>query len=168
MSPLPPARPPVDDEREIRRLIETYARGADRRQPALTASVFTDDGVLQIYSGDPDEGGTLDRERIGRAEIETAMGGLARYRVTSHGLAQSTIDVDTEGAHATSETYCVAHHLTDHDDLTDRADAASVTDRVMFIRYLDDWARTADGWRLARRRLAVDWIDTRRVDHPTE
>jgi len=155
VSPLPS----VDDEREIRRLIETYARGADRRQPALTASVFTDDGVLQIYDGDPNEGGTLNRERQGRAEIEAAMGGLARYRVTSHGLAQSTIDV--RGSEAESETYCVAHHLTDHDDGT-------VSDRVMFIRYLDDWIRTADGWRLGRRRLAVDWIDTRSVAHPTE
>lgn len=161
MSPLPSALPSGDDEREIRRLIETYARGADRRQPALTASVFTDDGLLQIYSGDPNEGGTLDRERTGRAEIETAMGGLARYRVTSHGLAQSTIDVDAAGASATSETYCVAHHLTDHEDGT-------VSDRVMFIRYLDDWTNTADGWRLARRRLAVDWIDTRNVDHPAD
>ena len=157
MNPLPS----VDDEREIRRLIETYARGADRRQPALTASVFTDDGVLQIYTGDPNEGGTLDRERNGRAEIETAMGGLARYRVTFHGLQQSTIDVHDDGASATSETYCVAHHLTHHDDGT-------VSDRVMFIRYLDDWIRTADGWRLGRRRLAVDWIDTRSVAHPTE
>ena len=89
------------------------------------------------------------------------MGGLARYRVTSHGLAQSTIDIDAGGASATSETYCVAHHLTDHDD-------GSVSDRVMFIRYLDDWTNTPDGWALQRRRLAVDWIDTRAVDHPTD
>ena len=132
VSPLPP--PSFDDEtRDPPAHRDVHRRARDRRQPTLTASVFTDDGVLQIYSGDPNEGGTLDRERMGRAEIETAMGGLARYRVTSHGLAQSTIDV--HGSEAESETYCVAHHLTDHED-------GSVSDRVMFIRYLDDWIRT--------------------------
>jgi len=150
-----------DDERAIRRLIETYARSADRRQPAVTAGVFAEDGLLQIYSGDPEEGGTLDRERNGRAEIETAMGGLARYRVTFHGLQQSTIDVAADRATATSETYCVAHHLSDLDDGT-------TTDRVMFIRYRDDWTNGPDaGWQLQRRRLAVDWIDERPVHHPT-
>ena len=149
----------VDDERLIRRQIELYAHSADRRQPAVTAGVFAADGVLQIYTGDPNEGGTLDRERNGRAEIETAMGGLARYRATLHVLGQSSIDV--HGSEAVSETYCTAHHLTDHDDGT-------VTDRFMAIRYLDDWTRTHEGWRLARRRLAVDWIDTRTVTHPTD
>ena len=127
--------------------------------------MFTDDGLLQIYSGDPEAGGTLDRERKGRAEIETAMGGLARYKVTFHGLQQSTIDVADDGNSATSETYCVAHHLTDEDD-------GSVSDRVMFIRYRDDWVNRGtdpgDGWRLQRRRLAVDWIDTRVVHHPAD
>jgi hypothetical protein len=151
----------IDDERSIHRLIEAYARGADRRQPSLTASVFVDDGVLQIYDGDPENGGTLNRERIGRTEIETAMGGLARYRVTMHTLGQSTIDVSADATNATSETYCTAHHLTDPDD-------GSVSDRVMFIRYLDDWTNTAEGWRLARRRLSVDWIDERAVHHPTD
>jgi hypothetical protein len=151
----------IDDEHAIRGLIETYARGADRRQPALTASVFADDGVLQIYSGDPEHEGTLDRERRGRAEIETAMAGLARYRVTFHGLQQSTIDVAADSTSATSETYCVAHHLSDLDN-------GSVTDRVMFIRYRDDWTNTPDGWALQRRRLAVDWIDERTVTHPVD
>jgi hypothetical protein len=151
--------PQAHDERAIRRQIELYAHSADRRQPAVTAGVFAEGGVLQIYTGDPNEGGTLDRERIGRDEIETAMGGLARYRATLHVLGQSTIDV--HGSEAESETYCTAHHLTDHDD-------GAVTDRFMAIRYLDDWIRTAEGWRLRRRRLAVDWIDTRRVDHPTD
>lgn len=151
----------IDDERAIRRLIETYARGADRRRPALTASVFADDGVLQIFDGDPEAGGTLSRERTGRDEIQQAMGGLARYRVTMHLLGQSTIDVAADGASATSETYCTAHHLTDHDD-------GSVSDRVMFIRYLDDWANAPDGWSLRRRRLANDWTDTRAVHHPPQ
>ena len=135
----------VDDERLIRRQIELYAHSADRREPAITAGVFVADGVLQIYTGDPNEGGTLDRERNGRAEIETAMGGLARYRATLHVLGQSSIDV--HGSEAVSETYCTAHHLTDHDNGT-------VTDRFMAIRYLDRFDRTSHGWRLSRRREA--------------
>jgi ketosteroid isomerase-like protein len=149
----------ADDRDAIRRCVELYARGADRRDPALVASVFADDGVLQIYDGDPNESGTLNRERNGPVEIEAAMHGLARYRVTSHVLGQSTIDL--AGSTATSETYCIAHHLTDHDDGT-------TSDRVMSIRYLDDWVRTSKGWRLACRRLALDWLDHRIVTPPPE
>ena len=34
---------------------------------------------------------------------------------------------------------------------------------LMSIRYLDQFARTPEGWRISERVLAVDWTETRRV-----
>ncbi|MFN8028659.1 MAG: hypothetical protein U0W40_20575 [Acidimicrobiia bacterium] len=58
--------------------------------------MFAEDGLLQIYSGDPSTA-ARSPQRKGRAEIETASGGLARYRRGLHGLQQSTIDVAPTG-----------------------------------------------------------------------
>ena len=41
--------PGLDDRAAIRRLIEIYAHGCDRREPALVAALFAPDGALRIF-----------------------------------------------------------------------------------------------------------------------
>jgi ketosteroid isomerase-like protein len=148
------AHPPgLDDRAAIRRLVEVYAHGCDRRLPALVAALFADHGVLEIYEDAPDFRVPA-RVRNGPAEIEAALAGLARYAVTSHVLGQSLIDVD--GDVATSETYCMAHHMTHHPDRSRR-------DRVLAIRYLDRFCRDGGRWLIEERRLLLDWSDDRPV-----
>lgn len=45
--------------------------------------------------------------------------------------------------------YCEAHHR------------SAGTDRVLFIRYDDEYVRTAAGWRFAPRTVAIRWIEDR-------
>jgi hypothetical protein len=77
---------------------------------------------------------------------------IQRYDRTFHFLGQSTYDIgDSE---ATGEVYCIAHHLT--------PDQHGGTNYVMYIRYEDTYRPDAEGaWKFARRRLRVDWTETR-------
>jgi len=90
-------------------------------------------------------------ERVGRAAIVESMQFLDRYAVTTHFLGQQTVVLD--GDHATGETYCFAHGLTD-------ADGRRSVD-IMAIRYLDRYVRHDGRWLIESRTLAVDWTETR-------
>jgi uncharacterized protein (TIGR02246 family) len=140
----------LTDRVALRDLVDAYARGVDRREPEAVAALFTEDGRLAIYEGDPN---TVEPARVrnGRHEIATALAGLSRYAVTTHFLGQQRVDLCSDSA--TGETYCIAHHLTDADGRRH--------DHVLSIRYLDRYVRTADGWRIEERRLAIDWTDER-------
>jgi uncharacterized protein (TIGR02246 family) len=142
------------DRLALRHLVEAYARGADRRDAEGMAALFTEDGRLAIYDGQP---GTAEptADRHGRAAIAAAMTGLNRYEVTTHLLGQQTVELD--GDRATGETYCLAHHLSHRDGTREN--------RVMSIRYLDTYVRADGRWLIEERLLAVDWIETRRIDY---
>ncbi len=122
----------------LRRLAETYALAADRRDGALMAAQFTEDGVLVAPRG----------TFTGRAEIATVADVLAtHYLKTFHGILGQVPSIERDTAAA--ETYCIARHF-----LRDSADRYLCYE--MTIRYLDDFALTDKGWRFSRRELVVD------------
>jgi ketosteroid isomerase-like protein len=143
----------VGDRLALGRLVKAYAHHVDRRQPEAVAALFCEDGVLAIYNGDP-EVVEPDRVRNGRDEITSALAGMTRYEVTTHLLGQQMVEVD--GDDASGETYCMAHHVYEADGIR--------RDRVMAIRYLDTYARIDGEWKIAQRRLAIDWTDERVLD----
>lgn len=135
---------------EIRTLLATYARGADRRDAVLEASVFTEDGVVSLYDGDPSSHEPVDTIH-GRAHLaETFAGLIARYEVTTYLNGQSTIRF-TGPDTADGETYCVAFHV-----LHDGGERVLLT---MSIRYLDRFVRVEGAWAIANRDLVFDWTD---------
>jgi uncharacterized protein (TIGR02246 family) len=136
---------PSGDQWEIRQLVERYAQAVDRADPAGVAALFAPDGVLEVWM-DPklDEPTAV---RAGRDEIETAIGGITRYRATHHTIASSVADVD--GDQASGETRCVAHHIYDDGD--------EVRDRVLYIRYVEAFARIDGRWQFTRREFHVQW-----------
>jgi hypothetical protein len=139
----------IDARRDLRDLVERYARGADRRRPGDVAELFLDDGRLVIYDGDPNEGGTVTSDIHGREAIAKAMTRLSRYRLTTHMLGQQHVDqLDLAKGEASAETYCLAHHLS----------GEPTRDRVMAIRYLDRFRLDEGRWHFAERCLAVDWV----------
>jgi ketosteroid isomerase-like protein len=144
-----------DDALALRGLVEAYALAVDRADGATVAGLFVDDGVLALWI-DP---GTSEQTggRRGRDAIAAAVDGIARYRATHHTISASawTVDGDT----ARGETTCAAHHVE-----PDGEGSSSNRDRVLFIRYTDECRRTADGWRLARREVRVQWITVLPVD----
>ncbi|HZP31452.1 MAG TPA: nuclear transport factor 2 family protein [Acidimicrobiia bacterium] len=141
------------DRLALRQLVETYAHAADRRLSEVSGSLFTDDGLLAIYDGDP-EGQEPNRTRRGPEQIARAMVSLDRYAVTTHFLGQQTVEFDAADPHvASGETYCLAHHVTKTDE--------GRRMYVMSIRYLDRYRRVDGIWKFEERRLAVDWTDDR-------
>lgn len=142
-----------DDRLEIRGLVETYARCADRIDGAGLAALFAPDGVLRIFErGNPEPV----RERIGREEIATAIGGLSRYDVTMHTVANHYVEL--LGDTATGETYCRACHIRPVEG-GEGGGSGARENYVMNIRYVDRYVRLAEGWRIATRELQVEWTE---------
>ena len=145
------------DRLEIRELVDRYARAADRVDGPAAAALFTPDGALRIF-----ERGTEApvRERLGREAIATAFAGLSRYEVTLHVVANHLVEID--GDTATGETYCLAHHVR----TIGEGAQAHLSDYVMAIRYLDVYAHSDEGWRIAQRHLQLEFTEERPVSGP--
>ena len=121
-----------EDRQDISDLLIRYATGIDRRDWPLFRTVFTDDceldyGVVGTWKG-------LDAV----AEFMEQVHAMAGH--TLHRLSNEVIAVDGDSAQA--RTYI--------DGLIMMADNASGVNAIGF--YDDDIVRTADGWRIARRR----------------
>jgi hypothetical protein len=153
VSSLTASDPTWDTDRiEIRDVVDRYAHHADRRQPAEQAAVFTEDGTVLLYEGDPNATGPV-QTVSGRAALESTFAGLiAQYDMTTYLNGQSTL-VRTGPVTATGETYCLAHHL-----LHDGEQRVLLT---MAIRYLDSFAKVGGSWFIAERKLVFDWTDRR-------
>jgi hypothetical protein len=142
------------DQLELRQIAADYARGVDVPDGKRVADLFLSEGVLRIcHRGKVEPVG----ERVGREAIAKAMAGLTRYEKTMHVVANQYIDVN--GDSATGETYCLAHHIRE-------VEGKGVMDYVMAIRYLDEYSRTGEGWKIAVRELQVEFTEDRPVTGP--
>jgi SnoaL-like domain len=118
------------DRLAIRELIDAYAHCADRRDAGGQMALFTEDTRFVVFmdSRDPNPSQTI----VGR-----------------HFNGQSTVDLN--GAVATGESYCIAHHI-------QAGKARSLM--VASIRYLDEFLKENGRWLFSERRLMVDWVET--------
>jgi ketosteroid isomerase-like protein len=142
------------DQIEIRQLAADYARAVDKPDGPEAAALFTPDGVLRICHRGKTEPVA---ERVGREAIASAMNGLSRYETTMHVVANQYVDIS--GDSATGQTYCLAHHVRD-------VEGQGAMDYVMAIRYLDEYSRTGEGWKIAVRELQVEFTEDRQVTGP--
>ncbi|MFB2554864.1 nuclear transport factor 2 family protein [Herbiconiux liangxiaofengii] len=146
----------VAERLEIRDVIDRYAHHADRRQPKEQAAVFTADGTVLLYEGDPNATAPV-QTVSGRDDLTSTFAGLiAQYDATTYLNGQSTIE-RTGPASATGETYCLAYHV-----LRENDQRMLLT---MSIRYLDSFTKIDGSWLIAERKLIFDWTD-RRPSHP--
>lgn len=128
-----------DDVRAIGDVLARYCRGIDRRDAELVRSCYWPDATddhAGAFSGARDE------------FVEWVVRVLTRFTATMHVLGTHTVEVvgDVAGA----ETYGVAHHRGDPPD--DR--------RVNYttgFRYLDRFERRDGQWRIAARRVELEW-----------
>jgi uncharacterized protein (TIGR02246 family) len=116
-----------------------YARAVDRRDPAILAQIFTEDG--QFVWGEMVVNG---REEIARVATETAK---KLFSQTMHYMVNHLAELD--GDTGTAETYCQAQHISH--------DAALPMHQTWFIRYVDDLARVDGRWLIKRRELLVEF-----------
>ncbi len=138
------------DRHEIRKIVDDYALFADRIDNEALAGLFAPEGILRIFErGNPEPV----RQRIGQSEIAEAIKGLSRYDVTLHVVSNHYVEID--GDIATGESYCRASHIR----AVEGGAPEARENYVMNIRYLDDFIRTTEGWRIAKRELQVEFTE---------
>jgi ketosteroid isomerase-like protein len=143
----------VEDRLALSDLVHRYAVYVDARELDRLADLFTADAVL--VSPEPPRTLEPDVERRGRADIRQAMEGVRRAVRTVHQVVGEVYDEGDSADVAHGAITGVAHHLMErdggHDDLS------------WSLRYADDYRRTPDGWRFARRALTIDVVEVRPV-----
>ena len=121
------------EEREIERVLIRYATAIDDRDWDLLRSCFTEAPDVEY-----EDIGTWDHVDQVVAFMDEAHAGIGR---SNHRLSNMTVTVD--GDQATARTYV-------HAVLTLAVDPSEWVDAVG--SYDDELVRTADGWRIRRRR----------------
>jgi ketosteroid isomerase-like protein len=129
-------------ERELRALVDGYAVANDERDSAAFRALFTDDATLTVVQ--PDGAGHTYEGAAAIAEVPAKLG---RFEHTLHLVSTHLAHVD--GDRGTGVAYCEAHHH------------AGGNDRILFIRYDDEYVRTDDGWRFGARTVRIVWIEDR-------
>jgi uncharacterized protein (TIGR02246 family) len=143
----------LEDRAEITELVHEYARVYDEGKHHAMADLFTEDARIDYG---PALGGPLQ----GREKIRGWLRGIYAFRRTSHHVSNVQIRLAGDDR-ATGTCYVLAWH----EWPDDRPNA------VLYGRYEDVYARTAQGWRIAERRevqhgqeefdIAWNWIPRR-------
>jgi hypothetical protein len=133
----------VSARAEIHDVLLRYCRGLDRVDMSLVRGAFHDDAWIDFP------------ESLHIGGVEGFVGFLAaempRFERTTHFLGNSLIDFD--GPHvAHVETYLNADHQG-----SDRHHWKGEMVKL-WARYLDRFERRDGVWRIARRRMVVDWM----------
>jgi hypothetical protein len=133
------------DRQEIIDGLHWYTRWVDLNRVDMQVQIFTEDARLTFYGDD----GWI----VGRDNIETVLTpSVARFEATHHYI--TNVEIDFDGADdATSLCYLEAWHRP--------ADGGD--DYTLYAQYHDRWTRTADGWRMAERRLKTAGTSSRPV-----
>jgi uncharacterized protein (TIGR02246 family) len=133
----------AEDRLEILDLIGRYSHGADGNDPTAYANVFTDDGVFQGRSGQPDEIIYRGRDQI-LAFAAGVIGGRGS-RQTRHN--QSTkIFLELTANKARTRTYL----------MTTTASEGTPPMVGLTSVYEDEIVRTDKGWRIKYRKIYPD------------
>jgi SnoaL-like domain len=133
----------VDDlltRAEIADVLQRYVRGIDRVDLDAVERCFHPDGFddHNQFQGSPAE------------FVAWLSGRLGRHAATTHFLSEPLVRrIDDDLAQ--SETYCVAHQVSPLGEDERRTVVAEG------LRYLDRFERRGGEWRIAHRKVAVDW-----------
>jgi hypothetical protein len=121
------------DEVSIRRLLDQYCHGMDRRNYELMRDVFTPEADLSYCGG-------LRRYTGGEAMRDVLVELNAAFGPIDHAISSLHITVDNDTARA--EYHVIATML--------KADEPKIVIRV--VDFKDDLRRTPEGWRVNKRR----------------
>lgn len=140
--------PPADelarllDERAIVEVTHRYCAALDGRDWAALDRCFTPDAVAVFGRVPGRHEGLGAIQRVCRTSLEP-------LDASQHLVANHLIDVSGDGAR--SRCYVRAQHtrrgLEDGDNF------------MIAGTYVDEWRRTADGWRITSRTLVVSWTE---------
>jgi hypothetical protein len=140
---------------KLRALSCAYAEGVDRRDRDLVRNVFAPTATLTVHGRKGLQ--PLPEFRFqGRDAIGGIVDHLSDHPITFHMLGQGRYQLTDEGARG--EVYCEAHHV-------GPGDGGGETDRIMYIRYQDQYRSHPDGgWQILERTVEVDRTTDRPLD----
>jgi hypothetical protein len=136
----------VADRLELRRLVDLYAKAVDTRDSEAYVALFLPTGQFVMQRSDGDVVWDGPTQIIQNAVTFSEPAPFAR---TFHFVANHLCEIT--GDTGTGETYCLAHHLA--------LDGARML--VTHMIYRDEYARTDDGWKFARRTTEGLWKEWR-------
>ena len=132
----------INDRIEIDELLARYSRALDFRQFEELEGIFTPDADFDAGGlGHPHGPAAI------RAMIEGTIGGLDS---TQHLVGKSIIEFSEDGNSAEVRTYLISQHIRE-------SAPGPVKHYFLGGEYADRVVRTADGWRIAYRRLDRMW-----------
>jgi 3-phenylpropionate/cinnamic acid dioxygenase small subunit len=134
-------------------LVHRYAASVDDREFDTVVELFTETAELML----PDPPTALEpvHRHHGHAAISAAIGTVAATIRTEHAIVGEVYDDGARPGVARGRVACVAHHWSQDRD--------QLIDVVWHLRYDDEYRLTSAGWRIARRTLTINAIETRPV-----
>jgi ketosteroid isomerase-like protein len=147
----------AEDRLALADLVHRYAAYVDAGDVADVVALFTQDAVMVVPEPPERLGPVVEHHRD---RIPDAMAALASITRTVHEIVGEVYDATADPDRAGGLVKGVAHHV--------MVGADGPSDVVWRLRYADDYRRTPDGWRFARRELTIDMIETRPVTNVRE
>ncbi|ORV87507.1 hypothetical protein AWC11_01145 [Mycobacterium interjectum] len=141
----------VGDRMALSDVVHRYAAHVDDGQFDSVVTLFTDDAELLL----PEPPAALEpvRSHRGREAIAGAVAAVAAVTRTEHAIVGEVYEDGPRPGAASGRVACVAHHWSRRGD--------EVVDAVWHLRYDDDYRLTDAGWRITRRALTINAIETR-------
>ncbi|WP_082978611.1 nuclear transport factor 2 family protein [Mycobacterium sp. 1081908.1] len=141
----------LGDRAALSDLVHRYAAYVDDRQFDSVTMLFTETAELHVPAP-PDALEPVHTHR-GHEAIAAAVAAVAAVTRTEHAIVGEVYDEAARGGTAGGRVACVAHHWSPRGD--------EVVDVVWHLRYDDEYRLTDAGWRISRRALTVNAIETR-------
>jgi hypothetical protein len=132
-------------------LVHRYAAYVDDRQFESITTLFTETAELSVPEP-PDALEPLHSHR-GHGAIAAAVAAVGAVTRTEHAIVGEVYDDGGAPGTARGRVACIAHHWSPRGD--------DVVDVVWHLRYDDDYRLTDGGWRISRRALTINAIETR-------
>jgi hypothetical protein len=139
------------DRAALADLVHRYAACIDDRQFDLAAKLFAEDAEIAL----PDPPSALEPVRVhhGRDNIGEALMTVATTIRTQHAIVGELYDGGPYTGTARGRIACIAHHWIAHHE--------QVRDVVWHLHYDDEYRCENGPWRIHRRVLTIDAIETR-------
>ncbi len=146
----------LSDRVALSDLVHRYAALVDDRQFASVATLFTDDAELVV--ADPPAALTPVHTHRGRDAIVDAVRAVASLVRTEHAIVGEVYDEAGGPGLARGRITGIAHHWSQR---SSEGGGTEIVDVVWHLRYDDEYRLTDAGWRISRRALTVNAIETR-------
>ena len=141
----------VNEGAALRDLVHRYAACVDDRHFVSVTALFTADAELIV----PEPPAALEpiHSHRGREAIAAAVAAVTQTTRTEHAIVGEVYDEGPRPGSARGRIACIAHHWNQRSE--------ELIDVVWHLRYDDEYELTDSGWRISRRALTINAIETR-------